>query len=141
MKGPKYFLDTNIFLRPIVRDIPDQATDCLKLLEKISRSQLKAATGSLILAELNWTLLKFYNYSKPEIAEVLSGLAAAKNIKIIDKYNTVQATKLYSTYNVKFIDCLIASYREILDGHMTVVSYDRDFDKLGVTRVEPSKTV
>ena len=141
MRGFKYFLDTNVFLRPIVRDVPSQAADCLKLLEKISKGGLVAFTSSLVLAELNWTLLKFYDYSKSDIVEILSGLAVAKNLKIADRYNPVQASQLYTTYNVKFIDCLIASHPQISSQQMAVVSYDKDFDKLGVKRFEPSDLI
>ncbi len=139
MKGFKYFVDTNIFLRPIVRDVPHQAADCLKFLEKISKGELKAFTGSLVLAELTWTLLKFYDYSRSEIAEILKGLAAAENLKIIDRYNANEAIQSYSAYNIKFIDCLIASHPQIANGQMTIISYDKDFDKLKIKRVEPGQ--
>lgn len=141
MKGSKYFLDTNIFLRPIVRDIPHQAAECLKVLEKVSSGDLIVTTASLVLAELNCILLKFYNYSKSDVAEILKSLTAGKNLKIKDLYNPSQAAKLYGEFNVKFIDCLIASHPQIANRQITVISYDKDFDKLGVKRIEPSELV
>lgn len=141
MSGSKYFLDTNVFLRPIVRDVPSQAADCLKLLEKISKGDLLAVTASLVLAELTWTLLKFYDYSKKEVAEILNGLTTAKYLTIKDHYQPAQAAKLYIDHNVKFVDCLIASQPPISSGQITVISYDKDFDKLGIKRVEPAEIV
>jgi len=44
---------------------------------------------------------------------------------------------MYSSKNVKFIDAMIASVDQIVSGSWVVVSYDKDFDKLGVKRAEP----
>jgi hypothetical protein len=46
------------------------------------------------------------------------------------------ATELFQTHNVKFIDCLLASSKRVQENKAAVFSYDRDFDKLGVPRVE-----
>jgi predicted nucleic-acid-binding protein len=40
-------------------------------------------------------------------------------------------------HKAKWIDCLIASAPDIQSGETAVVSYDRDFDRLGVVRLEP----
>ena len=141
MNDSDYFLDTNIFLRAIVKDENRQAHECLQLLEKISRNELVVYTSSIILAELNWTLLGFYHYHKSDVAEILKGLTNVKSIKIKDFYATAKAVELYQKYNVKFIDCLIASHPKIISGQIVVVSYDRDFDRLSVTRVEPSQLI
>lgn len=42
---------------------------------------------------------------------------------------------------VKFIDALLASIKEIKEKKWKVVSYDRDFDKLGVVRIEPKEII
>ena len=47
------------------------------------------------------------------------------------------AIELFEMYSVKFIDCLLASSKLVQKGDAVILSYDRDFDKLGVRRVEP----
>lgn len=141
MSDSSYFLDTNIFLRAIVKDEKRQANECLRLLEKISRNELVVYTSNIILAELNWTLLGFYHYSKLDVVEILEGLTTAKSIKIRDFYIASKAVELYQNHNIKFIDCLIASHPKIASGKVAVVSYDKDFDKLGLRRLEPSSLV
>ncbi|MDA2936080.1 PIN domain-containing protein [Patescibacteria group bacterium AH-259-L05] len=140
MKEYKYFLDSNIFLRAIVKDDLKKARECHELFKKIKKGEIRACTSCLILAEIVW-MSKFYKLSKQEIVIILKGILNIKNLKIIDSYNPVMAIKTYETYNVKFIDSLIASTLPIYKENMIVVSYDKDFDKLKIRRIEPSKII
>lgn len=140
MKEYKYFLDSNIFLRAIVKDDLKKARECQELFKKIKKGEIRACTSCLILAEIVW-MGKFYNLSKQEIVIILKGILNLKNLKIIDSYNPVMAVKTYETYNVKFIDSLIASAAPIYKENMVVISYDKDFDKLKIKRIEPSKII
>ena len=94
-------------------------------------------TSSLVLAEIAWTLFRVYHYQKDDAAEILSSVASLSSLKFSDKYSPVTAVGLYKKYNVKFADCLIASHPAIASGRMPIVSYDRDFDRLGIKRFEP----
>ena len=47
------------------------------------------------------------------------------------------AVDYFERYQIKFIDCLLASSRRIQEERAAIVSYNRDFDKPGVRRVEP----
>lgn len=60
----RYFLDSNIFLRPIVKDDPEKVRDCERLFEKIERGAIKAFTSNLVLAEILWVGIGFYKIKK-----------------------------------------------------------------------------
>jgi len=62
-------------------------------------------------------------------------------LKIVDRFQPRISLNLFSKRNVKYIDTLIASIKEILAKKWTVVSYDKDFDKLGVLRKEPGEVI
>ncbi len=49
------------------------------------------------------------------------------------------ALEYFEAHNVKFIDALIASGPSFVKGEFILVSYDHDFDKLGIQRIEPDK--
>ncbi len=55
----------------------------------------------------------------------------------MEDYDFKVALKIYAEKNVKFIDALIASIPQIQAKEWTVISYDRDFDKIGINRKEP----
>jgi predicted nucleic acid-binding protein len=49
------------------------------------------------------------------------------------------AIEFYKNYNIKFIDALIASNPKIFKKEITIISYDKDFDKINVLRKEPKE--
>lgn len=141
MKGVKYFLDTNIFLRAIVNDHKAQFEECKKVLHEVHDGALTVVTSPIVLAEIQWTLKSFYKLEKTQIILAIESILAFKHLKIIEKPSTSRALDLYKNFSVKFVDCLIASIPDIQSGKMRVVSYDKDFDVLGVKRVEPKALI
>ena len=137
MKGGSYFLDTNIFLRPIVSDDSAKSADCAALIAVIRSGRIHAETSHIVLAEIVWTLLSFYRFTKEEVLQAVNAIIAIPHLNIRDSINTLEALDMYAAKNVKFIDALIASHPKLAGGKMKIVSYDRDFDVLGVARVEP----
>lgn len=141
MKEFKYFLDSNIFLRPIVKDDEKKLEECEDLFKKIKENKLGAITANFVLAEIVWVCQKFYGLDRATVAGALKRILTYKAIKILDRANPVSAVGIYQKCHVKFIDALIASYPKIQTKEMIVVSYDKDFDKLDVIRQEPGEVV
>ena len=135
------FVDTNIFIRVLIGDCEAEIfSACRGILEKIRSKEYAGYTSHLVLAEINWTLRRYYSFSRDETAEAMSGVLNLKNLKMLDNFNAGYALELYKRHSAKFIDCMISSISEIRTGKMRVVSYDRDFDKLGAKRLEPPCT-
>jgi len=141
MPVPKYFLDTNIFLRPIAKDSPAKVKDCEALLTLIKNRRLKAVTSNLIFAEFVWTCQSLYGLSKPLISECLKRILNYKNIQISDRFQPKLALDLWQKKKIKFIDALIASDVRIKNKQLIIISYDKDFDKIGVIRQEPQDII
>lgn len=137
-----YFIDTNIFLRYFTDEEYSKVfNDCSKLIKSIKLGKIHAATSHLILAEIAWTLPTSYGSSKNQVSKVLKAVETLNGLKIINNFNTSVANRLYTDYSIKYIDALIASNPQIQTKSMAVVSYDKDFDKLGVIRKEPSQII
>lgn len=134
-----YFIDTNIFLRVLVKENEEVFKDCQKFLDLIRQNKIKAFTSTIILSEIDWVLESFYKFPKEKVIEGLSSISKLKNLKITDNFDSNLAIEIYEKSPVKFIDALIASNPAIFNKEVAVVSYDRDFDKIGVKRIEPSK--
>jgi len=141
MKELNYFLDSNIFLRPLVKDDPKKTKECEILFERIKRGEIKAFTSNLILAEIVWLCSRFYKIEKEEIIKILRSILYYRNLKIIDKFDPHLALEIYRKYNIKFIDALSSSNPKIYQKKAIVVSYDKDFDKIGVIRKEPEDLI
>lgn len=141
MKEYKFFLDSNIFLRPIVKDDEIKQNECRDLFNRVNENKLTAITSNFVLAEIVWVCQKFYGLDKEIVTGALKRILNYRGIKILDDSNSALAIDIYEKYNIKFIDALIASYSEIQSKEMVVVSYDKDFDKLGVIRKEPGEII
>lgn len=115
--------------------------DCLKFLRKIKENEINAFTSNLILAEISWTLIRIYKFPREKIIVGLNSILKLKKLKIIDRFNPNLATEIYKRFPVKFIDALIASNPAIFQKKVIIVSYDKDFDKIGVKRIEPKRIV
>lgn len=138
MKESKFFIDTNIFLRAFVHDIPKQAIESLKFLDKVSSGKYEAFTSTLVLSEFAWILRSYYHLNKEKVVIALQSLQGVHNLKVVDHQNMELGVDLYANHSVKYTDALIASAPEIQSGEWAVVSYDKDFDRLGCKRYEPS---
>ena len=135
----RYFIDSNIFLRTIVQENQKVFKDCRSFLQLIKGNQIKAYTCGLVLAEVLWVLSSYYHIKKPGLIEALESILNLRGLRVIDKIDYLAAEKIYEKYNVKFIDAVIASIITADSTKWLIVSYDKDFDKIGIIRKEPGK--
>ncbi len=134
-----YFIDTNIFLRVLVRENETILKECVAVLELIKNGIIKAFTCNLVLAEIDWVMERIYKISKKEVVKDLKSITKLKNLKFYDDNDALLGIYLYEKHNVKFIDGLIAANHLIQKNNAIIISYDKDFDKLGIKRIEPKK--
>ncbi|PIP62616.1 hypothetical protein COW98_03080 [Candidatus Roizmanbacteria bacterium CG22_combo_CG10-13_8_21_14_all_35_9] len=134
-----FFIDSNIFLRTLINENTQQHQSCVKLLRLIKNNKIKAITGSVILAEIVWTLNSFYQLEKEVITTAVQSIINLRGLSIVDNYDHSLALSLYHNHSVKYIDALIASIPSIQTREITIVTYDKDFDKLKVIRKEPDE--
>lgn len=113
------------------------AAECRRLFERAEGGELQLHTSHLALAEIVWTLQSHYKVPRTEIAAMLGDLLALRSLRVDQKEMLRAAVDLYGSTTVDFIDAYHA-----LDtrrrGIERLCSYDRDFDTLGVARVEPA---
>lgn len=133
----RYFIDSNIFLRLLSKEDEKTFKACNTFLKLVKYNEVKAACSDIVLAEVSWTLKTFYKFPKPEIITASRSIINFKSLLWTNKFDHRLALNLYQEHGVKFIDCLIASIPQIQSGEWTIVSYDKDFDKLKVSRIEP----
>ena len=131
-----YFIDSNIFLRVLIQENVQSFQICSNILAQIESKEIKAVTSDLVLAEIVWVLTSYYNRPRSEIVKSIE-LINNMGMKTANAFDRSIAIRLYGKYSVKYIDALIASIDCIFKKECIVISYDKDFDKLGVRRQEP----
>lgn len=133
----KYLLDTNIFLRFLVKENKKDYVECNKLFENIRSQKIDAVVAGIVLAEISWVLGSYYKQKSNSIAEKLQGIIKMNGLTVVDDYDWISAVKIYSDKNVKFVDTILACMPKVASKEWTVVSYDEDFKKLPVLWKKP----
>lgn len=123
----KIFIDTNIWLRYILKDDEDQFKQCRKLIEKIESGSFKPYISTIVLLEIYFILTSTFKIEKRNIQEYIKSILEARNLTLIDKTDFREAWKIHQKTDVKLADCLIASQ---LPTKTTLISYDKDFKKI-----------
>jgi len=133
----KYFVDTNIFLRFFIKENEETFKETKKIIQLMKKGDIKTFTSHLVIAELDWTMRSYYKIPKNDRLTFLDSILRLKNLVLVDNFNLMTTLSFYRNYQVKFIDCLFASNPLLSVGKASIISYDKDFDRLKVKRVEP----
>lgn len=116
-------LDTNVLVRYVTQDDPDQSPAATKLIDSLS-----AATPGFIamiaVVELVWVLQSCYQVKRNEIVRILEALLRSKEL-IVERAELVwQALRRFTAGKADFSDCLIERC-----GHAAECQYTATFDQ------------
>ncbi|MFH0789579.1 MAG: type II toxin-antitoxin system VapC family toxin [Pseudomonadota bacterium] len=104
MKPEKVFADTNIFLRYLTNDVPDQADAVEELFRSAAIGDILLITNSLVIAEIVWTLESFYKLSREDIQVKVLAILNTPGLEVADSDLILQAIAWYKDKNVDFLD-------------------------------------
>ncbi|NJD66619.1 MAG: type II toxin-antitoxin system VapC family toxin [Chloroflexi bacterium] len=130
-------LDTNVFLRHLLQDHPEQSPASTALLERIESGVLAGWVTPMAVAEMVWVLSgSTYGLTRDDIRDGLSALLELPGLRVVDNRALRRALELYASLSIDFIDAYHGALAEAAGG--VVYSFDRDFDRIpGVTRLTP----
>ena len=127
------FVDTNVFLRLLTEDDPAKAARCRKLFEQAVAGAVSLETSDLVIAEIVWTLLSYYEIPKRSVIEKVGQILNTPNLVITNHEVLAEALALWGRHGCDFIDAYNAALMR-RDGLTELVSYDSDFDSLQFLR-------
>ena len=96
----KYFIDTNIFLRVLIKEDKKTFRSCYQFLQAVKTNKVKASTASIVIAETAWTLRSYYKFPKTKVVQAIRGILSLRGLRIIDSYDSLWAIEKFSRYNV-----------------------------------------
>lgn len=131
------FLDTNVFLRHLLADNPEQSPRATAYFRRIEQGEIRVRTTDTVVFETAFTLQSYYRQPKANIRDSLLPLLELRGIVLPRKRRFRRAFDLYAGLNLPFADAYHVTLMESLK-LSEVVSFDRDFDRVpGIQRVEP----
>lgn len=108
-------IDTNVILRYLLNDIPEQADKAESVIEQ------GAFTLPEIIAEVVYVLTKLYKVPRTEIKSIVAPVF--NEVEILNKEIIVNALSLFSETSFDFVDCIIISRKKFLNE--TVFTFDK----------------
>jgi predicted nucleic acid-binding protein len=136
---PMPVLDTNVIVRHLTADDPDQSPRARRIFEQLASGSLSLTLREAVLVESAQVLASktLYNLPRQKIQNDLSELIRMPGIRLRTKSLYLHALELYGRHvSLSFVDALLAAVAEREDG--AVMTFDRGFDRIpGINRQEP----
>lgn len=124
MSNETAFVDTNLFLRYLTNDIPEQADAVERLLRQAMQGEITLVTSNLVVAEIVWTLETAYQLPREEVQDMILAIINTVGLHIEDSDLLLQAILWYVEKKVDFIDAYNAAWI-LHQGMDTTYTFDR----------------
>jgi uncharacterized protein len=130
-------LDTNVILRHLLADHPEQSPRATAYLARVEGGELQVHLADTVIFEVVFTLERFYRQPKALIRDALLPLIEMPGVVLPGKRRFRQVFDWYVTLDLPFADAYHAVLARSLKSN-EVVSFDRHFDRIpGIRRVQP----
>ncbi|MEM7728309.1 MAG: type II toxin-antitoxin system VapC family toxin [Pseudomonadota bacterium] len=101
-------LDTNVLIRFLAQDHPEQARAATALIESLTPDR-PGYVSAVVLAEIAWVLKSSYGLDRHALADTMGAVLTASELVIENKDAALQALATFRKgRSVDFPDCLIA---------------------------------
>jgi|SRR3989338_849202 len=123
-----YFADTNFYLRFLLQDIKDQATETENLLKKARDKKILIIFLPEVILEMTFVLESFYKVSKDQISRHIKTLVKTDYLDIKNRNIWMESFEIYEKNNISIFDIYL--FLQAQKNGSEVLSYDTDFKKL-----------
>lgn len=128
------FVDSNILIRHLTGDPPDQAKQATAFL----RGADNLIVVDLVVAEVVYVLESVYGLEREHVAELVRAILAFRAVVVSDLPLLLRALEIYEQHRIHFAESYLAASAEV-SGVGVVASFDRAIDRVGtVRRLEPA---
>lgn len=118
------FVDTNYFLRYLLKDNKEQGDVAYSLFKEAILGKVKLFTSIIVFFEIYWLLSSFYSKKKDELINILSAILEMNFIRLDEGDLLKQAIQMYGTTNLDLED----SYNLVFAKHKKAMEFNT-FDK------------
>ena len=122
-------IDTNVLVRYIAEDDPEQTALANKLIDQNSSKEKPVFITLLVICELVWVLSRAYKCNREQITEVLQNLLLTENFVIEHHDIAWQALHDFKNINADYPDCLISRINQAFECQ-TTWTFDKKASKL-----------
>lgn len=117
-------LDTNVLVRYIVQDDPEQSAAVTRLIEDRCTTRSPGYVSVPVLMELLWVLTSAYGHEKAAVIPVVRQLLRTAEFAVEDRQTVWSALREFAAGSADFADYLIA-HRNHAHGCTRTYTFDR----------------
>jgi predicted nucleic-acid-binding protein len=118
-------LDTNVLVRFLVQDDPEQSERARAVLEKAIDDEMPCFISDVVLCEMVWVLETSYKTRRFDIGRILGHLLRARHLTFTSLERLFAALDAYYAGNGDFSDYLIREHARA-EGFETTATFDGD---------------
>ena len=126
-------LDTNVLIRYLTRDNPEQAEAARALLQGLTTNGPGFICREVVI-EVVWVLERSYRFRRERIANIVLELVATDTLVIEDDNDVAQAAAAYREGSADFSDLMILAAANRV-GAQPLYTFDRRFARLDGTEL------
>ena len=109
----RYLIDTNILVRFLVNDEPEQFAQVMGLFQQVADGRCELVVTDVLIAEVVWvtTAAKFYALDRTRVAETLIALLVQPGIRCghHNAESLIDALNRFKRTDCGFFDCYLAA--------------------------------
>jgi predicted nucleic-acid-binding protein len=128
-------LDTNVLVRYLAQDEPDQAARAARVMEQTVSAEEPGFIGLVVLVETVWVLQRLYRATADEIAVTVGNLLGSPVLVVERRDVVARAVAMAKQTGARFGDALIAA-AALEAGCARTVTFDRRALRAGMTLVD-----
>lgn len=119
------FVDTNYFLRFLLKDVNAQHKKAKQLFENAALGKAKLFTSTIVFFEIDWVLSSFYQQKKAKRVKVLVDILKMDFIKMESKDLLLKAIETFKKTNLNLEDSFNLVYAKKMDAR-DFKTFDRE---------------
>ncbi len=104
------FIDTNYFLRFLLKDIKNQHQEAKELIADAAQGKLKVFTSTIVFFEIYWVLSSYYGKNKTDLVSILQSLLNLSFIEMKERLILENALEIFTGHNISLEDSYNLTY-------------------------------
>lgn len=129
-------LDTNVVIRFLTSDESPKYKKLYSFFQSLEKGDMHVELKLIVFFQIIFVLKSYYKVPTDKIADGLLVLLEYKGVSIKEKRIVRRTLELFRNKNLEIVDCYLISCLEG-DRQNLLYSYDHDFDKFAIKRIEP----
>ena len=125
-------LDTNILIRYLTQDHPEQPNIANRIIEDNISEDNKGYISLIVLTEIVWVLKSCYGQTKATLIGVIEQLLTTRELRVEQADIAIRALRNWQQNSGDFSDALIAASSEN-NGCSQTLTFDKKAVSLGMT--------